>query len=197
MGKAGIKGLYLIVSLIYVVFSITSTVSHCWVQATPENVTLSHHHRQLGLFMQCTDGEEYCKDLPEDEHKMPEWWWDMRALVIVSCLFSSFATYVEILHLLFEKVQRYFTTVVMFLANLLLLIALSMYTKKVDDFEVYNKFGYGGTYEYKYGWGFILSWVAFVVGIAVIVIGAVSAKSINREFELNMSAEEPSKKIEA
>ena len=56
MGKASIKVLYLVISLVYVVFSITSTVSHCWVQATPENAT-AHHHRQLGLFMQCTDGE--------------------------------------------------------------------------------------------------------------------------------------------
>ena len=118
--------------------------------------------------------------MPEDEDKMAEWWFDVRALLIVSCLFSSFAAYVEILHQLFEKVQRHFTTIVMTIANLFLLIALSTFTNKHELPDTY-----------KYGWGFVLSWVSFVFGIAVIVIGAVSSKVPNGDFNIQM--EEPIK----
>ena len=125
-------------------------------------------------------GEEFCKNLSEDADKMEEWWFDVRALLIVSCLFSSFAAYVEILHQLFEKVQRHFTTIVMVIANLLLLIGLSMFTKKHELPDTY-----------KYGWGFVLSWVAFVFGIAVIAVGAVSSNVSNGGFNIQM--EEPVK----
>lgn len=111
---------------------------------------------------------------------MEEWWFDVRALLIVSCLFSSFAAYVEILHQLFEKVQRHFTTIVMTIANILLLIGLAMFTNKHELPDTY-----------KYGWGFVLSWVAFVFGIAVIAIGAVSSKASNGGF--NIKIEEPVK----
>lgn len=124
-------------------------------------------------------GEEFCKDLPEDADKMPEWWFDVRALAIVSCLFSSFGCYVEILHQLFEKVQRHFTTGVIFIANLLLLVALSMFTKNnTFDFE-----------SYQYGWGYILSWVAFIFGVAVIAIGAVASVGVRERFNIQMDEE--------
>ena len=171
------KPLYLASTLVYVVFSITSTVSHCWMQTIPvDNST----RIQQGLFMECIEGEDWCKNLPNDDN-MPEFYLDVRALAIVSCLFSSFAAYVEILHLLFEKVQRYFTTVVIMIANIMLVIALGLFTKKNEyDFKVY-----------EYGWGYILSWIAFAVGILVVALGFLAAFCGNDQgqFDLNNAEE--------
>jgi PMP-22/EMP/MP20/Claudin family. len=183
MATAGkYKALYLAFALTYVVVSITSTVSHCWMQSIPTDNSTTYKRIQQGLFMECVEGEDWCKNLPGDDD-MPEFYLDVRALAIVSCLFSSFAAFVEILHLLFERVQRFFTTIVMLIANILLVIALGLFTSKNEyDFNVY-----------EYGWGYILSWVAFVVGVGVVVIGFLSAYFVNSQGEFDLSNAEEMK----
>lgn len=162
---------FAIACFVYVVFSIVSTVSHCWMQTVPS----VEKNIKKGLFMECVEGEKECKDLPDD--KKTEWYDDVRALAIVSCLFSSFALFIEIIHQTAEKVQKHFTVFLVFLSDLLLLIAVSMFTKK-------HNFDFG---MYEYGWGFMLSWVAFVFGIGATVIGVVATCDRGTRSSVNLN----------
>lgn len=165
-----LRVVFLFACFVYVVFSIVSTVSHCWMQT----VSSAEISIKKGLFMECKEGEKECTNLPDDKEE--EWYDDVRGLAIVSCLFSSFALFVEIIHQTAEEVQKHFTVFLVFLSDLLLLIAVCIFNKKHDfDFGVY-----------EYGWGFVLSWVAFVFGVGATVIGIVATRDRSTRASIDL-----------
>ena len=48
---------FLFTLFIYVVFNITSTVSHCWIQTIPGQNLTTYKETKQGLFMQCVEGK--------------------------------------------------------------------------------------------------------------------------------------------
>ncbi|XP_020828187.1 epithelial membrane protein 2 [Phascolarctos cinereus] len=87
----------------------------------------------------------------------------VQASMILSTILCCIALFIFVLQLFRLKQGERFvlTSIIQLLSCLCVMIAASIYTNQHEEIHDNNRLYYEGTFEGKYGYSFILAWVAF------------------------------------
>ncbi|XP_027695102.1 epithelial membrane protein 2 [Vombatus ursinus] len=87
----------------------------------------------------------------------------VQASMILSTILCCIALFIFVLQLFRLKQGERFvlTSIIQLLSCLCVMIAASIYTNQHEEIHDINRLHYQGTFEGKYGYSFILAWVAF------------------------------------
>ena len=146
--------IFLIVGGIAALFLLAaSTGGKVWVQSKLFGVTVV----ESGLWRGCHLNKCY------DIKVIPDWFKVVRAFAIISILACIPGIVIAILGLLSEKVKGLFATLFFFAAGGCMVIALGIYTNKMNQ-SISNPGA-------SYGWSYILGWIGALGAFASGVVG--------------------------